>query len=169
MIVQSNDVGQIIDRLVRESSEHRLSALLDICSGAPSSIFWPVFMDQWPLCDDTWHLRKRLLLALSRNARVEPPTEYFSPEQRDFFSRLPPVLTVYRGCPRERSKGLSWTLMQEVAAGFARGHRGIRVSDPVVLKGTICKDQIFSVFTDRNEAEIVLDPRRLVSAGSCRP
>ena len=48
-----------------------------------------------------------------------------------------------------------------IAEGFARGHRGIRVPDPLVASALIPTDAIFFVTDDRNEKEIVLNPRRL--------
>lgn len=68
---------------------------------------------------------------------------------------------VYRGCSRERVRGLSWTLDEKVAQSFARGHRGIPVPDPVVVCGEIGRKHVFGVFNDRDESEIVLDPNRV--------
>ena len=87
--------------------------------------------------------------------------QHFSADQREAFDELPDVLTVYRGCSRARASGVSWTLDEEVAQRFTKGHRAIPVPDPVVVVGRITKAEIFGVFIDRNESEIVLDPKRL--------
>jgi hypothetical protein len=48
-----------------------------------------------------------------------------------------------------------------VAEAFATGHRGIRVPEPVVASAIIPKEHIFFATVDREEKEIVLNPRRL--------
>ena len=40
-------------------------------------------------------------------------------------------------------------------------HRLIRVSDPVVASAVIPKELILTVITNRNEAEVIVNPRRL--------
>ena len=68
---------------------------------------------------------------------------------------------MHRGCSRPRVRGVSWTTDRAVAKTFARGHRGIRLPEPVVATAMVPKAAIFATFTERNESEIVLDPRRL--------
>ena len=48
-----------------------------------------------------------------------------------------------------------------MASKFAKGHRFIRVPDPVIVQAVVPKEAIFTVFTERKESEILLDPRRL--------
>ncbi len=48
-----------------------------------------------------------------------------------------------------------------MAEEFAGGHRGIRVPEPVVASALIPKEYIFFVTDERQEKEVVLDPRRL--------
>ncbi len=61
------------------------------------------------------------------------------------------------------SRGISWTLDEAVACGFAEGHRGLRAPDAVLATGLIAKEHIFAVFTDRHESEVLLDPVRIRS------
>ena len=81
--------------------------------------------------------------------------------QRQFFDTLPPLVQVFRGCSAPRVRGIAWSTERSVAEGFARGHRFIRVPEPVVASAVIPKEHIFFVTDERNEKEIVLDPRRL--------
>jgi hypothetical protein len=80
---------------------------------------------------------------------------------------LPDKLRVFRGCSRERVLGVAWTTDRQVAEGFARGHRGIPVPDPVVASGVIDRRQVFMTFDDRSESEIVLDPDGLRELNVC--
>jgi hypothetical protein len=87
--------------------------------------------------------------------------EFFSPAQREIFDALPDEITVFRGCSRSRVRGVAWTTDRRVAEGFAHGHRFIRVPDPVVASAIIPKEHIFFWTDERNEKEVVLEPRRL--------
>ena len=90
----------------------------------------------------------------------KPAWAFFSPSQRQFFETLPPLVRVFRGCARLRVRGIAWTVDRAVAEDFARGHRGIRVPEPVVASALIPKEHIFFVTNERQEKEVVLKPRQ---------
>jgi len=142
------------------SSENRLSTVLSLLEFAPSEIFWPAFMDAWSVCDATWRARTRLLRVLEAMQLAEP---FFSQAQRRFFDGLPANVPVFRGCSRPRVLGVAWTTDRTVAERFARGHRSIRVPEPVIASAIVPKERIFFVTDDRSEKEVVLNPRRLRS------
>jgi hypothetical protein len=142
-----------------ENSKRRLLAILPLIEDAPPKIFWAILLRTWPSCDDTWMLKTRLLRAMKKAGPVMP--ELLSEHERRFFEGLPAQVPVFRGCSRPRVRGISWTMERTIAEGFAHGHRGIRVPDPVVASALIPKDAIFFATDDRNEKEIVLNPRRL--------
>ena len=142
-----------------ESSERRLLAILPLIEDAPPKIFWAILLKTWPSCDDTWMLKTRLLRAMKKAGPVM--LELLSEHERRFFEGLPAQVPVFRGCSRPRVRGISWTMERTIAEGFARGHRGIQVPDPVVASALIPKDGIFFATDDRSEKEIVLNPRRL--------
>jgi hypothetical protein len=79
-------------------------------------------------------------------------------------SRRPPAIEaelpsgpveVYRGQSALSPVGLSWTLDRSVAEGFARGHRGLRVPEPVVLTRVVTRDEMAFYTNDREESEVV--------------
>jgi hypothetical protein len=143
------------------NSDDRAEEMLRLTWFVDSDVFWKVFHENWCCCDDTWYLRKVLIDALSCNHAEGSACWLMDTKQRRFFDKLPPTVTVYRGCSSDRIRGISWTTDLSVAERFARGHRGIKVPDPVVVKAQIPKDAIFTVFVERNESEIVLDPEQL--------
>jgi hypothetical protein len=149
------------------NSANRLEALLRLVERQPSRVFWPAFIEGWPNCDATWLCQRELLKLLRAHHAEDPGPGYLPGDCREFFDGLPDPVEVFRGCSRPRIQGASWTTNRAVAEGFARGHRGIRVPDPVIASAVIPKEVIFAAFTDRQESEIVLDPRRLakLSAG----
>jgi hypothetical protein len=141
------------------SSDCRLIRVIRLIEFTPPKIFWPALMDAWCMSDATWNYRARVLWNM-KNAR-KPALAYFSPEQRQFFETLSPLVLVFRGCSRVRVCGIAWTVDREIAEGFARGHRGIKVPEPVIASALVPKEHIFFVTDDRQEKEIVLNPRRL--------
>jgi len=130
-------------------SHTRLPALLRLIHDRSPEVFWAALIATWDMCDDTWW-SKPFLLDLMRNQEARP---YIEPLQW-------PV-RIYRGCSRPRVRGVSWTLDRKVAEGFARGHRGIRVPDPVVAEAVVEREAVFAILHERNEGEVLIDPRRL--------
>jgi hypothetical protein len=145
-----------------EESELRLRLLIELLTFAPSSVFWPCLFSNFSSCDDTWRYKDRLLTIMKRQV---PAATFYSEEQREFFDGLPDVVHVFRGCSSNRRNGISWTTSAKVAAGFARGHRGIRVPRPVVVEGSVPKTRIIAVLTDRDEQELILNPKDVTMSG----
>lgn len=143
------------------SSEERLQAVLPLISASPPALFWPIFLTEWSSCDNTWPHTRKVRLALKRQHATEPSTPYLSPEARKFRSTLSSVVTVYRGCSRDRVNGLAWTTDRAIAEGFAKGHRSIPVPNAVIAQAMIPKEEILFVCVDRDEKEVVLDPQNL--------
>jgi hypothetical protein len=76
---------------------------------APPEIFWPVFMEEWCICDATWECHRPLLRTLRWYARQQPASLYFTLEQSEFYDVLTPLVRVFRGGERDRIRGVSWT------------------------------------------------------------
>lgn len=146
------------EHLIRFSSGSRLPAMLSYLRGTSRSLFWPVMLEWWPCCDATWPWRHELLRQLRRHG---PGLDFHSAEDRARFAAMPERIVVFRGCSRARLRGCSWSTDSDVAAGFAGGHRGIRVPDPVIAQAEISKAAVFAIFNDREEGEVLLDPRKL--------
>jgi hypothetical protein len=112
----------------------------------------------WSQCDATWQHRTRLLQAMNA---AKPALAFLELSQRQFFYTLPSQVPVFCGCSASRVPAIAWTTSRAVAEGFARGHRGTPVPEPVVASAIISKEHIFFVTDERAEKEIVLNPRRL--------
>jgi hypothetical protein len=147
--------------LIAVGSVNRLPLLLRLVTFRPARLFWPVFLDHWSVCDATWPWRSDLLIYLRRHHADEPGPGYLQADDLSLYNSLPDQIEVFRGCSRSRVRGISWTVDRSVAEGFARGHRYIRVPEPVVARAVIPKLTIFAALAERNEGEILLDPRRL--------
>jgi hypothetical protein len=79
------------------------------------------------------------------------------------FDALPETFTVWRGGAGERSElklGNSWSAQRDVADSFARRAAKFFGHAPQVVWRRVRKDQVVAYFTEREEAEVVLWPRR---------
>lgn len=142
-------------------SQTRLPFLLNIVDSLPASVAWPIVLCGWSMCDDTWPFRTRLLEILRRLQSEAPSRTYMDNDNTALFCGLPSKITVWRGCSRERVRGVAWTLSKETAESFAVGHRGIPVPDTVVASAIVPKEAVFFVESCRQEEELVVDSRRL--------
>ena len=146
-------------------STNRLEEMLGLLAHEPDDVFWSVFNYCWSSCEDTWDLRGRVLGELRRRNRNG------SPWREGWFASLPEQFPIYRGGSLWRANGLSWTFDPDVAASFARGHRGMAITDPVIASVTIKKSSRAILFATNNdnEMELLIDygrfpPRKLTLA-----
>ncbi len=110
---------------------------------ASGRAFWSVTVRAWTTFDRIPH--PEFAAVFARFAEHAPPKQ-----------RLPERVTVYRGQSASAPMGLSWTRDRRVAEGFARGHRNIRVPDPVVLEMEVTPAQVAFCTNARKEREVVL-------------
>lgn len=106
------------------------------------AVFWRIVTEEWSGFD------------------LIPHAEY--EKQFTRFSATAPgsantdSVSLFRGQDADAPVGLSWTSCPNVAAGFARGHRGMRNKAPVVLETIVDCAQIAFECDDRSEHEYVL-------------
>jgi hypothetical protein len=143
-----------------EGSHNRAEALLDRIQHAPPEIFWPTFIDDWAFTEVAWNYRSAFLPLM----RVYKPSlrKYLPPEIREATDALPDLVTVYRGCAREHVRGIAWTTSPKVAEFFAVTNRWAGLApDRVIASAIIPREHVFYATDERNEAEVILDPKRL--------
>ncbi|MBN9031203.1 MAG: hypothetical protein BGO05_09840 [Rhizobiales bacterium 63-7] len=117
---------------------------------------WAIFQDTWTMCDSVpADVLDELADTLDFSTMGH---EHLTGEDFEFFQALPDVVEVYRGASPDRRKGWAWTTDIATAESFARGHRRIKVRNGTVYRGLVSKAEIWTVFTDRNEAEIFTPP-----------
>ena len=107
------------------------------------------------------NLSKVQLVALFKKC---DPKLLMAEEEYKAFQEFPPVLTVYRGVTdynKKQIKALSWTLDEKKAEWFATryGEKG------KVYKAKIQKEHTYAYFTNRSEAEVIVDPKYLEDIG----
>ncbi len=83
-----------------------------------------------------------------------------------YLEKLPDEIPIFRGCPSNKTSGISWTTEEAKALWFAERYN-FKVKKPpfdkdcVVVSGVIAKSDILAVFLNRNEFEIVVDPKKV--------
>jgi hypothetical protein len=93
----------------------RLKNIIDHLEGAPTDVFWPVFLHTRQGCRGAWRFRNKLLRMLRHHAEQEPAINYMRAAASEFFDRLPPVATVFRGSSPDCVHGLSWTTTRDIS------------------------------------------------------
>lgn len=169
--VDSETTEEQIERITKElfgprtNSENRLPTMTNHGElfSCKQKVVWPVFHTIWNACDATWNHREDLADFLDL---IEPDDDrgnhscnYLTPEDRVAFKSLPDHIRIYRGCSLSRVYGFSWTTDRKIAEGFARGHRGISVPDPVIATLRIPKRYAIGFYTGRKEQELLVDYR----------
>jgi hypothetical protein len=119
-----------------------------------------VFLCWGNSCDAPWHWRRPIAELLREDCAYVNLADLLSPEAREYYDSLSDPVLVCRGCEQGRERGLHWTTDRAVALKFAKGMR-CRNERPTIAQALIPKAHIFAVFVNRQEHEIVLDPRRL--------
>lgn len=130
---------------------YRLNAFLDVERSLSDVKYWEVLGSIWIDSENIWQNKDtwRNLIKSSRGSN-----EYFmSTEEREYFSTLPDVVKVFRGCIANKNKtGLSYTLSKEKAEWFAKRFN----SDGVVVEKEIKKHKIFAYLNGRGEDEVIV-------------
>jgi hypothetical protein len=121
-----------------------------------------VFLEWGNVCDAPWWGRSVIADCLRHSLRKVALADCLGPDELTFYNALPAIISVWRGCEQGRERGLHWTTDRAVAEGFAEGKRCTN-KRPTLVQAQIPKPHVFAVFVNRQESEIVLDPRRLRS------
>jgi hypothetical protein len=119
-----------------------------------------LYLDWANCCDAPWWYRGDFVEMLRDALRQVPLREVLPLEERAWFDAMGPSIQVFRGCEAGRVRGLSWTTDIQVARGFAAGKRCVN-ADPTIASALIPNEHVLALFLNRQENEVVVDPRRL--------
>lgn len=144
------DLDQQLKLFGSDGKAEAVSLLGRYMSGA---VFWKVLHRHWTGFDAINHAAFEHLFNKHRLAWRE---EFLCKDDAEVYASLPPTVHVFRGQCQRSSLGLSWTTDREIAADFARGHRGLLNSEPVIYEMAVRKQDVAGVYSDRSEAEVVL-------------
>ena len=139
--------------------EHRIRRFNDLLiSDSSPQEFWCTFNSCWYYYHDQWKCRNIIIEKLKL---YQPFYAYSEQQDASFFRSMPEVLTIYRGCDKNKARGLSWTTESRIADHFAAGLKEYIVPYPMVYEATIGKSAILAAISTFDESEIVVDPEAI--------
>lgn len=140
---------------------YRVDALLYAVRKVGASRLWPLIGDVWRDSESNMQSVEEWeeiwSHAYARNGKFRKCHKFvMRAKDRRAFEALPETLTLYRGCfSPDDVDAYSWTLDIDKAEWFAR--RKCWNGSPTVAKVEVHKSFALAYFSDRNEAEVVLD------------
>jgi hypothetical protein len=83
-----------------------------------------------------------------------------------YLKNLPETVPVYRGCPLNKVNGMSWSTDKDKATWFGNrfnfgGGKPPFDKECCLVTGQVAKADICAVFLERNEFEVVCDPKNV--------
>lgn len=134
-----NDYADVVVRLAQENAYS----------------FTKLIRQNWNAMDDFYHLTEDLRALFRKHFGDEE--NVCNINNRKWWDKQPETLKVFRGCEADRWDGLSWTLDRKVATSYAKGHKGIKLKNPIVASTTIPKSFVLFCTNDLGEQEVVWD------------
>ncbi|EQB12157.1 hypothetical protein [Sphingobium lactosutens] len=141
------------------NSYDRLPTLIDISSQMNPEEWFSVLGEFWEVCDNTSYYLPDLCSQTPFLQLVRNPLAWrdhmMTTNERVALADLPECVTIYRGCYIHNMDGLSWSLDQQIAAGFPGMTHNRSKGPPLLIKATITRDQILAFKDGRREAKII--------------
>ena len=81
--------------------------------------------------------------------------------ERTVWSRLPEVVTLYRGGSGPLALGMSWTLRPHIALFFAGRCREIWGGRPWMFTAEVSREHVVAVLLERHEVEALVLPKHV--------
>jgi hypothetical protein len=147
--------------LYRVPRPGRLPALLEIVPELTDAEYWHLVGGIWTDTEMP-HVNRALWLTLFTSKRGNRD-QVMDAEGRAAVDRLPDHIQIYRGAQLKHARGMSWTTGPDIAAWFATRWSATRFgfTGAKVFTTTVEKRKILGYFRDRQEDEILIDPRRI--------
>ncbi|HEX3341632.1 MAG TPA: hypothetical protein VHT68_20955 [Pseudolabrys sp.] len=159
-VIQKRLIQHVTSAAMTAGSHHRTPELIHVLELCDSEVFWPLFLDMWPVMENAGAYNAWLCDMLRARHEIDHFSNYAEPEDRAFYDSLPNEFEVFRGSGDFNVKAFSWTLDRKTAEFFACYHRFAGYKTRLVSTARIRKRDVFFVF-DGTEKEIGLDPKKL--------
>lgn len=150
--INKKDWNQYIFTFARP---YRLEAFSEIKNILTEDTFWKLVSEVWTDSENIYqNFDKWVDLFLSRKDKNPTPSGEII--DKAFFASLPNDVVIYRGCGVKNKLGMSWTTKKDIAYGFSR--RYVYSEPAFLVTARVKKEDIFAVFTGRDEFEVVVLP-----------
>jgi hypothetical protein len=121
-------------------------------------MFWPMFLRLWD--DSEADTTRGYASRLHRVHRRRRAYDFVTAEDKRFYDSLPDPVTVYRGQEQGAPVGISQTTDRAKGEWFAQRFACLH-GRPVLLVAEVHKRDVYAVFTDREESEVLCRPNVL--------
>ena len=111
-LVTASSLEEVSHYLGTFDSYARTRAMTYLMTASPPRRVLEIFLSWSDACDDPWPYRSYLADTLRDAIITVPLIDLLEPPERDFYSALPQLVPVWRGCEHGRVRGLSWTTDQ---------------------------------------------------------
>lgn len=118
--------------------------------------FWDEFWGIWTGSENLFDDFEFFEELVDHGLELGSPHLGLEKKEQAALRKLPPVITIYRGCIEHNQEGWSWTTDREKARWFA--NRAFGADERQVLKGTVRKEDVLGYLMGRGESEIVVRP-----------
>lgn len=127
--------------------------------------FYECFRHVW-IHSEGASINKSLWLTMMESSRPGKDKWLMTKEEISLLKSFPDKVQVYRGCSTNKVNGLSWTIDRDKAIWFGnRFNFGLGRppfgKECCLVSGHIAHEDIYAVFIDRGESEVVCDPKKV--------
>jgi hypothetical protein len=152
--------------LMLEDGPTKLKAFKKIEARLSDDEYWQYLRDAWS-CSMVTMIDRHKWLCLFNSKR--PGREMLmTPEENQKLASMPDEVNIWRGCGHHfAARGMSWTAEEWLATHLAKmacyTQRSFRKKSlaefPIIVAGTVQKNNIIAYFNDSYKREIVVDPK----------
>lgn len=138
---------------------YRVKAFRSVSGRMNDATYWDMLADIWI---DSENIRQNPRVWQSLLSAKRPNREaMMNSSERDELANMPDTIKVFQGHTTDRDDGWSWTVKRPTAEWFARRFASMETGQPVITIGQVKKANVLAYLNGRNEAEILVDRRKV--------
>jgi hypothetical protein len=160
----SSKYNNCVMQLARIAKPDLIEAWIPLMSSSNRD-FWECLRYVWTHSEGASN-NKEFWLNMFGSMRPGKQEWLITKEEAEYLNGLPEMVTVFRGSSINKVNGLSWTTDKAKAIWFGDRFNFGSGNPPFdkpccVTTGQIARADIFAVFLNRQESEIVCDPKKV--------
>lgn len=157
-------VNEARKALLLADSYSRMEVLIALRSELRGDAWLRLVGEFWSMCDNIGAHRLVMRRLLPQHG---PVPQLMTAAERSAWDKLPPLVTLYRGCGPRNMLGASWSTERSVAARFPTLHRYWQ-EEPMLVEARTSKRHCLGVKLDRGESEVITFRARRISVERLR-
>lgn len=159
------DAGDYLGWLYLHRREDRLDAAASAVGRVSAADLAVLVHAAWTESDAGLYRRHDLIRALFERSK---PMLAMTDAERELLDSLPETVMVYRGCHDFNMAGFSWSIDEATARWFTT-YRPLTGYAARVIAGEVSKPDVVMACLERDERELVVDPRSVRNVTAMQP